>query len=120
MAEKSPAEPSPDNESETLKEKGIVYFDAGLTLQEWEVAQEIKIERGPSEFNYYGPINGQLLQELSDYFGTLGGNTEEAISTISQLVNRITHDTARDFNKDSAWVNVRTSVQSEELDIPRR
>ncbi len=120
MVERSPGELTPEGKLETLKEKGVVFFDAGLTAQERESAQGIKIENGPSEFNYYGPINQQLLRELTDYFAKLGNNSAETIDAISGLVNRIADNTAKDFNKDSVWVNVRTSVQSDEHDIPRR
>ena len=115
------------NKIETLKEKGVVYFDVGLTSGEENARQEIRVENEAIrtmedetlEFSYYGPINNELMKELTDYFGKLGGNSKEIINNISSLVIRVAEITQKDFNGESCWVNIRTTLPNNKYDIPR-
>ncbi|MDO8530361.1 MAG: hypothetical protein Q7S10_03095 [bacterium] len=118
MREGEPKEKSLDK-MEVLKEKGLVYFDIGLTSEEKSSRQEIKIENEPEDFSYYGPVNDELIKKLTDYFGKLGANSQEIVDSISGLVSRLAKDTQKELNADSAWVNIRTSLPNNEYDIPR-
>ncbi len=104
---------------EILKEQGIASFDVGLTPKEEQSITEINIEKELPQFNYYGHVNEELVKNLIVYFSELGENSEEVISTISQLVARVAETATRDFDKESAWVMVRTSLPNNYFDIPR-
>src|SRR5205814_1705228 len=79
----------------------------------------LRIEKSPPTFEYYGPVRDELIQRLTDYFSKVGTNPEETIREVGGLVARITENTIKDFGKDSAWVNVRTTLPNNEFNIPR-
>jgi len=107
------------DKKETLKEKGVVYFDVGLTQEERYAMERVQIEREPKEFDYYGPVNDELVKKLTDYFNRIGDNAEEIINNLSALVARMADGVQKDFNAEYCWVNVRTFLPTNEYDIPR-
>ena len=103
---------------EALKEKGLVYFDVDLTDKEKEVAQEIKIEQS-KEFDYFGPLNEDLIKNLAEYFSQLGKNSSETANILSEFVARMAEETKREFNAEWVWVNLRTTLPTHEYDLAR-
>ncbi len=108
-----------EDKIEILKEQDVVSFDINLTPEEKRCVEEVSIEKKLPQFNYYGPLNEELVRNLTVYFGGLGKNSEEVINTISGLVARVAKNATRDFDKESAWVMVRTSLPNNDFDVPR-
>lgn len=104
---------------EILKEHDIVSFDIGLTSEEKRGIAEVIIEKELPQFDYYGPIGEELVENLTTYFRELGENEEKIITTISKLVARVAEMTIKDFHKESAWVMVRVSLPNDYFDVPR-
>lgn len=104
---------------ETLKEQDVVSFDINLTPEEKRSIENVNIAKELPQFNFYGPINEELVKNLAAYFSGLGENSEEIINAISGLVARIAKNATKDFEKESAWVMVRTSLPNNDFDVPR-
>lgn len=119
MSELSEKQEDPKDKIETLKEKGIVSFDVELTHEERDSIEKIEIKNELPQFNYYGPANESLVQELTTHLNQLEGNTEEVISRISRLVAKVAEGMQKDFNQEAAWVMVRVTIPNNEFDIPR-
>ena len=103
----------------TLKEKGIVSFDVGVTSKERDSIEKIQIKKELPQFNYYGPVNETLVQELTVYLNQLDGNAEAIIQSVSELIAKVAEGMQKDFNAESAWVMVRVTMPNHDFDVPR-
>lgn len=108
-----------NDKMEVLEAQGIVAFDVGLTPEEKRSIAEVNIEKRLPPFDYYGPVNEDLVKILTAYFSELGENSEEVVTDISKLVTRVAETTIQDFDKESAWVTVRVSLPDDGFNVPR-
>lgn len=109
-----------------LNEKHILILDVDLNSAEQKSIAKMRIEnekirtdKDLQEFNHFGLIDDGLIGKLAGYFEKLGNNSEETIRGISGLVVRIGGNMAQGLHKEASWVCVRTSLPSDEYDIPR-
>ena len=117
----SSSEKSKNNKDkiEFLKERNIISFDVGLTAEEKDSIDKLRIETQLPQFNFYGPINDGVTEALSAYLSGLGENSEETKTNISKLVARITEGMIKDFDAESAWVMLRSFLPNDEYKLPR-
>lgn len=104
---------------EILKERGVVSFDVGITPEEREAIEAVRIEKELSQFNYYGPAGEGLVEGLSAHLIQLEGNTEATIISLSRLVARVASLVEKDLRKEAVWAMVRVTLPSDDFDIPR-
>ncbi len=107
------------NNMEILKERGIVSFDVGFTPEEQESIREIIIQKELPQFNHYGPIDHELLENLIAHLSQLEGNRKESIITLSRFIARIAEDVRKKLHQEAAWVMVRVTLPDDTFDLPR-
>jgi len=116
----SPEKPKNNKDKiELLKERNIISFDIGLTAEEKDSIDELRIETQLPQFNSYGPINDEAIETLTAYLSGLGKNSEETKISISKLVARIAEGMIKDFDAESAWVMLRSFLPNDKFKIPR-
>jgi len=94
----------------------IVHFDLSLKPKEVAAFQALQI-KGHRIYSNYGDL-ADILREVSVFLELLG-NSSETSNIISEAINRLTHDTVRAFNTETAWVELRASLPHTAFDIPR-
>ncbi|MST04466.1 MAG: hypothetical protein EXS49_02795 [Candidatus Pacebacteria bacterium] len=115
----TPEEQIGKSKLEVLKERNIVNFDMDLSPKEKESVDALKIEVELPEFNHYGPISDDLIKNLKEHLYNLGDNLDGIIESVSRIIKRVTGGMITDFNAESAWVAVRTSLPNNQWSIPR-
>jgi hypothetical protein len=108
---------------QTLNEdKHFSFVDLRISEEDLQAISKFKIdyskEGAQTDYNRFGNLH--LMQdELPDFLRCLGNNDEQLINRITQIIIETSANVVEAFNKDTAWITVRTNPSCELYDIPR-
>jgi hypothetical protein len=104
---------------EKLKEGRLAAVDEGFSDEDRESIASFEIESALYSFDYYGSDEAELREKLIEHLLKLGENSDESVATIERIVLSATKEMLKNFDAESAWVTLRTSLPNDAFDTPR-
>lgn len=97
--------------------KPFINFDIGLSQEEINNLNNMRIDT-PSVYDNFGKLD-HLINELDGFVKSLNKNNANLSKLISILINKLVNDIVLGFQKETAWVTIRSSIATNLWDSPR-
>jgi hypothetical protein len=99
------------------KKMPFTVFDLKLTTIEKNALNKIHIDCIKT-YDNFGELN-LLAQEVKDFLISIGKNDVKCSELIAQLISKLVNEITLGFNKETAWVTIRTTTPTNAWDLPR-
>lgn len=100
-----------------LENVPFVFVDLALSSQEKHILQTLDIGQQQT-FNFYGSP-AHMQEALKAFVATIGANSDEAISTVTCVIARISFAIVQALDTQAAWVTVRATLANNAFNTPR-
>ena len=98
-------------------QKPFAIFDVKFTDDEKNSLDKMHID-DTKAYDNFGNLS-ELQREVKDFIKSLGNNGADESELIAKLIEKLVNEFILAFEKETAWVTIRSSVATSSWDLPR-